>query len=435
MDLPTIPCRLHEDVRIMRTGPHDFRIVDNRSGTNFKLSAGDRYLLSLLGERGSVDEVIDAYQSKFRTSLTAASVHEFIGQLADLGLLEDEQHSVGTKSDPALQAPQSLARNEMSVADNARVNNFFDVLTLLFGWLLHPIWLLVVTPTILLASVIIVRRWNGFYNQSLMLWSSHPFLPLLAASYLQTVFFETLPRSLMMGICCRRFGGRVRKFGLEYGKWVLPTVAFSTDIGESMILMTSRGRWTLIVSGVLVPMFLGALYVLGWAFGSRGSDLYLFWMLMIAPSALMIVFQANVFSLNATTHWGLAWAVDDWQLHSRALNETSAWLRGRRSPQALTPRERFWLRVYGVCSLTLRIGIDLVLFFGGGYFFTHFFGPTGAVAFLFMAGWWNRDHLKVLWRWTGYTPVEAWKNLSAWRQQRAQHSGSPPAELEPTSTN
>ena len=135
-------------------------------------------------------------------------------------------------------------------------------------------WLIVAVPTVVMAIVLIIRRWNAFYNESLMLWSTYPFLPLLAASYLQTVFFETLPRSLMMGICCRKFGGRVRKFGLEYGKWVLPTVSFSTDIGESMVLMTSRGRWTLIVTGVLVPFVLGALYVLGWADGKpRQSSL------------------------------------------------------------------------------------------------------------------------------------------------------------------
>ena len=381
MHLPTLPCRLRDDVRVMRTGPHDFLIVDIRTNANFKLGASDRYLLSLLSERNSVAEIIDAYQSKFRTSLSAASVHEFIGQLADLDLLDNGQPAPVYESRPAFQQPQALPPRDESVPNNARVNQFFDVLTLLFGWVLHPIWLLLVIPTILLASVIIVRRWTAFYNQSLFLWSSYPFLPLLAGSYLQTVFFETLPRSLVLGMCCRRFGGRIRRFGLEYGKWVLPTVAFSTDIGESMVLMNSRGRWTLIVSGVLVPTFLGALYVLGWAFGSRGSDLFLFWMLMIAPSALMIVFQANVFSLNATTHWGLAWAVDDWQLHSRALNETSAWLSGRRSPIALTPRERFWFRVYGLCSLTLRVGIDLVLFFGGGYFFTHFFGPPVCLHF------------------------------------------------------
>jgi hypothetical protein len=148
----------------------------------------------------------------------------------------------------------------------------------------------------------------------------------------------------------------------------------------------------------------------------------------------MIIFQANVFSLNATTHWGVAWAVDDWQLHSRALNETSAWLRGRRSPQALTPRERFWLRVYGLCSLTLRVGIDLVLFFGGGYFFTHFFGPPGAVAFVLMTVWWNRDKLRVLWRWSGYAPAEIWKNWAAWRQRPAQRNASPQPDLKPTST-
>jgi hypothetical protein len=431
MDLPTLPCRLREEVRIMRTGPHDFCIVDDRINTSFKLRASDRYLLSLLIERSSLAEIIDAHQSKFRTALTENNVYEFIGQLSDLGLLHDGQET--SEERRSLQHPLPSAWSEPSVINNDGVNRFFDVLTLLFGWMLHPVWLILVIPIMLLASVVIVHRWTAYYDQCLALWSTHPFVPLFAASYVQTVFLETLPRSLIMGICCRRFGGRVRSFGLEYGKWVLPTVAFSTDIGESMILMNSRGRRTLIVCGLLVPLFLGALYVLGWAFGSRGSDLYLFWMLMIAPAALMIVFQANIFSLNATTHWGLAWAVGDWALHSRALSETSAWLLGRRSPQALTPRERFWLRAYGLCSLALRIGIDVLLFFGGGYFFTHFFGPSGAVAFLLMTGWWNRDHLKVLWRWSGDIPDELRKNVCAWRGRRAKQHGSSHADLESNS--
>ncbi|HEX4413620.1 MAG TPA: hypothetical protein VH107_08325 [Lacipirellulaceae bacterium] len=401
----------------MRTGPHEFRLVDNVSSANFKLSGSDRYLLELLGECSSIEEVVFSFQTKFRRPLAAESVREFIGQLSDLGLLSVGGYaSASLAKAPVVSSPESTEIT--NPPDTARVNLFFDVLTLLFGWLLHPVWLIAAAPTILLAIVLIIRRWNAFYYESLMLWSTHPMIPLLAASYLQTVFFETLPRSLMMGICCRKYGGRVRKFGLEYGKWVLPTVAFSTDIGESMILMGRRGRWTLIATGVLVPLFLGAAYVIAWATASRGNQLYLFWMLMIAPSALMIVFQSNIFSLNATTHWGLAWAVDDWQLHSRALDETNAWLAGRRSPLALTPRERLWLRVYGLCSLTLRVTIDLVLFFGGGYFFMHVFGSPGAIAFLFMAGWWNRDHLKAVWRWTGYTPFEAWQNFRQWRNRR-----------------
>jgi hypothetical protein len=419
MNALTLPCHLRSDARIMRTGPDEFRLVDSVHSANFRLTGRDRFLLALLGECSSIDDVVSAYQAKFRSPLAAERVWEFVGQLSDLGLLRASEDAAAIQTAAVEGSPTSVAE-ETSPPDTTRVNLFFDVLTLLFGWLLHPVWLLVAIPTMVLALILIVRRWNGFYYESLILWSTHPFLPLLAASYLQTVFFETLPRSLMMGICCRKFGGRVRKFGLEYGKWVLPTVAFSTDIGESMVLMNRRGRWTLIVTGILVPLFLGAVYVIAWATGSRGSQQYLFWMLMIAPSALMIVFQSNIFSLNATTHWGLAWAVDDWQLHSRALNETNAWLSGRRSPEALTQRERFWLRVYGLSSLTLRVTIDLVLFFGGGYFFTHVFGGPGAIAFLFMAAWWNRDHLKGVWRWTGYTPIEVLQNFRRWRNWRAE---------------
>ena len=87
MNSPTLPCQLRSDVRIMRTGPHDFRLVDNSSSVNFKLDGGDRYLLALLGECSSIDDVINAYETKFRTPLTTENLQEFIGQLSDLGLL------------------------------------------------------------------------------------------------------------------------------------------------------------------------------------------------------------------------------------------------------------------------------------------------------------------------------------------------------------
>src|SRR5690348_6657899 len=147
MDLPNLPCRLRSDVRILRTGPLDFRIVDNRSNANFKLDGADRYLLSLLSERSSVNDIIDAYQSKFRTSLRANSVHEFIGQLADLGLLEDGENTAHPTQAPEPTRSLSLASSKATPPNNDRVNQFFDVLTLLFGWMLHPIWLFLVVPT------------------------------------------------------------------------------------------------------------------------------------------------------------------------------------------------------------------------------------------------------------------------------------------------
>src|SRR4051812_36411075 len=88
MKFPTLPCQLRPDIRIMRTGPQEFRLVDNFSNVNFKLDGGDRYLLALLGECSSIDDVVNAYETKFRTPLSAENLRQFIGQLGDLGLLK-----------------------------------------------------------------------------------------------------------------------------------------------------------------------------------------------------------------------------------------------------------------------------------------------------------------------------------------------------------
>lgn len=384
---------LRPDVQILRTGPDRFRLYDPSTGAHFEVGGKERYLLNLIERCTSVVDVAAEYARKFDQQLAHREILEFVEQLRRNGLLVGSHlvRSAATDSIPHRSALPIRLRGEAA-------NVFFDVLTLLFGWLLHPCWLLLILPSGLLASLLIVGNWGQVFGDIRAVFYDVPLVPLFLGSYLQTILLLNLPLALAVGMSCRKFRGRVRSFGVTSGNWVLPTVSFFTDIGDSIAFMTPRGRRTQIAIGVLVPLTLGSLYTFLWRAGSRANDGHFFWAYMIIPSLVMTLWQCNPFTVQSSAHWALATAVGDWRLHSRAIEETKAWLWGNTSPEPLSPRERRWLRVYGLGHLALKLVADLVLLVGGSYLLTSNWGSKGGVLMAILVLWWNRAYFAPLWR-------------------------------------
>ncbi|MBL9123216.1 MAG: hypothetical protein JNG90_06255 [Planctomycetaceae bacterium] len=160
--------------------------------------------------------------------------------------------------------------------------------------------------------------------------------------------------------------------------------------------------------GVLVPLTLGTIYTICWRAGSRSNDAHYFWAFMIIPAIIVTLWQCNPFSVQSSAHWALAAAVDDWKLHSRAIEETKAWLLLNTSPEPLTDRERFWLRIYGLAHYAVHLAADLVLLVGGSYMLTSYWGSVGAAVMAIFVVWWNRAYLTPLWRLIGMGWGDRW---------------------------
>jgi hypothetical protein len=410
MSTPRQLDQLRPDVQVLRIGPRTFRLYDPQSGAHYELGATERYLLSLLQSSRTVEELCENYQRQFGRPLPEREAREFMEQLRRQCLL------VGTETNRPPLGDEIPHRSALPIRLRGEwANVFFDVLTLLFGWLLHPVWLLLAVPLGLLLVGVIVGDWHRLWSEIAQARRELPLVPLVAAVYLKTILLLNLPVAVLMGVCCRKFRGRVRSFGLTWGNWVLPTVSFFTDIGESIVGMPPRGRRTQIALGIVLPLALGGLYTLLWLASSRAHDAHQFWSLMILPSAAIALYQCNPFSIYSTAHWALASALDDWRLHGRALDETRAWLWGRTSPEPLTRRERRWLRAYGLVHYAIRLVADVGLLGGSLYLITRLWGAPGAAVLLVLFAWWNRDHLRPLWNFSGLSIEELWGRWAAAR--------------------
>lgn len=387
--------RLRSDVRILRTGPREFRLLDPSTGANFELGARERYMLLLLRECETAGELCAAFESRFGFKLQERECLEFCEQLHRQGLL------VGSTPQPAV-SDEIPHRSSLPLQLRGEpANVFFDLMTLVFGWLIHPVWLWLVVPLVAFEVLMIAAEWQRFARELYNVRTGMHVMALFAVTYAQIVLFVNLPMALAMGIGCRKFRGRVRSFGLTWGNWILPTVSFFTDIGDSIVGMSPRDRRTQIALGVALPAAIGGLYALLWGISTRATDAYQLLVLMIIPCAAMTLYQCNPFSIYSTAHWALASWLDDWRLHSRAIEETKAWFWGRISPEPLTDGERRWLRTYGVLHYSLRFVANIVLLCLAAYIVTEYFGAPGALILLILFVWWNRAYLAPLWRATG----------------------------------
>lgn len=395
--------QLRPDVQVLRTGPRAFRLLDPVSGAHFELGAEERYLLGVLETCDTVPELCAAYADKFGEALPERQCREFLGQLRRQGLLIGGQHHELPKIDEIPHRSALFFRLRGEAA-----NVFFDVLALLFGWIFHPAWLLVAVPLGLFQVAVIIGGWDRVLEELNQMRYDMSLVPLFLLSYAQTICLLNLPLALAMGTCCRVYRGRVRSFGVTWGNWVLPTVSFFTDIGDSIVGMPTRGRRMQIALGILVPLTLGGVYAVLWAASSRAHDAHKFWSLMMVPCAIVALYQCNPFSIYSSAHWALASAYDEWRLHSRALDETKAWFWGRLSPEPLTRRERFWLRAYGVMHYLLRFAADVALLGGSLYLIMQLFGAPGAFVLVVLVAWWNRAYLQPIWAFTGMSAQELW---------------------------
>jgi hypothetical protein len=148
--------RLRSDVRILRTGPREFRLLDPSTGANFELGARERYMLVLLHECDTPAELCAAFESRFGLKLEERECLEFCEQLRRQGLLE------GSAPQPAV-SDEIPHRSSLPLQLRGEpANVFFDLLTLLFGWLIHPVWLWLVVPLLAFEVLLIAGEWQRF---------------------------------------------------------------------------------------------------------------------------------------------------------------------------------------------------------------------------------------------------------------------------------
>lgn len=403
-----LPLRLRPGIEILRTGPDKFALLDAPTNRHFLLEAHERFLLHLLGRHDSLDAVVAEYQTRFGDGLGRRQVREFVEQLTRLDLLEDGPEPPPAPAPapiPAAPTPPATARPapprpapEAPPAQappprrdpKAALNRRFDLLAVLFGWLLHPAW---IAPTLALATIavnLIARHWDRVVEDLRSPLDRFATEQLLALSMIQTFVFMNLPRAVVVGVACRRFGGRVRSFRPALTDWL--TLTFECDTGDSFAWMSGRGRWTLLTADLWFQVALGSLTTIAWFLARPGSGMAVFFLYLVPPVVCSLAFNSIIF-FKFYGYWILCYALDDPRLRERALAEVGAWLRFRTSPEALTRRERYWLRAYGLGYYGFRLAFDGALLAFGACYLTLRYQGFGAALFLALATYFYRDSL------------------------------------------
>jgi len=374
--------RLRADVEVLRTGPREFLLRDPASGEGFQLNLEERFLIECFATSTSIREVRDAFREKFDEEVSTDYVEQFGEQLRRLGLLEEPTSR--PKPEPVeVEAPdEPVGRQRDPIGLR---NHLFDWLTLLFGWVFHPISFVPLFALTFLGAGLLVHRWDAFYAQLSRVPYRVSLLQLALVWLVQITFCLSLPVALATGIACRKFGGRILRFRLAWLNRTLPYFEF--DTGDSFVRMDEWQRWTMLTLGIWMHLAMGSLVLIAWSMAPRGSLLELLLLLLIVPSLVRLVLRLNVL-LPLDGYAALSYWLRERRMHDRAKAQFRAWITGATLPEALpAPRDTLFLW-YGAAVYVWKLFAHVLLIGGGGWLLTRRLGGAGAVIVIALVCWW-----------------------------------------------
>lgn len=384
--------KLRADVEIVRIDPRRYLLFDRARNEHFELGPDERQIVALLDGRRDLEAIRQELAARHGRELPPRELEAFIEQLRLAGLLHDAT-SDSTLLTPGEATPGRLAADPLpfSAGDSRRlVNHGFDLLALVFGFVLHPLWLVPLAGLTLAAVVLLVRRFDAIFAE----WNevrAQFFLPVMLLVWVGvSIFCLGLPTALAKGMACRALGGRVRRFGIRWYRGMIPY--FECDLGESPLRMTEGGIWTLLGLGIVVRLAAVSGAVLGWSLFQRGGVPHAFCLILLGPAIFGLLLRLNV--LVALDGYALlCYWLDVPRLFERATAETRAWLVGRVAPEALPPRTRRWFRIYGLAAYLWQAVVLVFIVGVGGWLLTSRLGGWGAVMAITLLAWWYHESI------------------------------------------
>lgn len=370
--------QLRSDLEILRTAPDEFILRDPRNGEVFQFGFSERALTQLIDGKHDLAQIRERVAKRHNIALSYQFVEEFVEQLRTRGLLEGEAAAERFQKPHTLRVPGT----------NTPLNVFFDVLTMFFGWVIHP---LCIVPVLMLTAVATMALYQNFWRLPDALDSvvSDLGFGMVAILWISEVLLLiSLPNALLTGIACRRLGGRIESFGLHFYRKLVPY--FGCNTGESMIYMTNAGRWTMLSLRIWSRLVISSLVILGWSMTSEKTMLHAGLTVLIVPSLVGLFLRLNIFNPMEGCAL-LSYGLDIYKFRERALAETAAWLTLRVSPEPLSSDERFWFRMYGLGVYLWRILVLALVIFVGGPMVANYFGGIGLAVGLILVLWWYHE--------------------------------------------
>lgn len=390
--------RLRPQIEIVRTAPDRFLARDQESGDYLELGAEERFLLACCNGERALSEIARLYQARFGREIAPRYLREFVEQLLQRRLVVDAD--VGSPTYDQITSGQAPARAlatsaappaPFSDADpHGRLNHRFDLLAVVFGWLVHP-WMAV--PILLLtacATMVLVRHFEQLERASILLHRRFSLVEVIVIWLSASVVVLGMPTAVLKGMACRVFGGIVSSFQLRFHRGLIPY--FRCDLGESFFAMNETQRWTLLSLGIWVRLAVGSAALVAWTILDASSELSSYCLIIAGPALAGLLLRLNPLA-PLDGYAMLSYACEVPQLEERAKHETRAWLFARVAPEALAPRTRFWFRVYGLAHDAWLVWVHLFLIGLGGWILTSGFGAGGAMLVSVLVVWWYHNEI------------------------------------------
>ena len=376
---------LSANLEIIRVGPKRFLILSPRTNNSFEVGLRERYLLKLMDGRHTFEEILQRFKAYFGETISPKYLSEFLNHLKREQLLVEGEHTQQAEEE----VPSHLLCPPVpfSSADSgARLNHRFDLLVMAAGWLISPLWTAPILVFALIALAGLTRNFSAVVTDLAILHYTAS-VPIIFLALLVKLFLLDLPKALMFGIACRKYGGRVHRFGFRLYRGILPVL--ECDIGNSADTMP-RNAW-LAVSTVRVWTLLAITSIAGlfWSLLEPGAGLRRYLLMTEILGLIHLFVVLNIF-LRLDGYAMLVRAVAEPRLYTRARAEVKAWLSWRTSPEPLTPRERFWFRVYGLSSIMFTFVIRVaIVSFGTWWLIKKYQGIGALVAIALCLAWYG----------------------------------------------
>src|SRR5262249_24436544 len=135
---------------------------------------------------------------------------------------------------------------------------------------------------------------------------------------------------------------------------------FYCHFDPTQVTTNERGVWTLLTIRIWCYLATGIISIFAMAAYKPTSFPAMFWAWMVPPTVASLFFELTpYFTLSAygiLTHW-----YTTLRLQERAIAHTLAWLNWQTSPEALSPDERYWFRLYGLGYCLFRTVFDSIV--------------------------------------------------------------------------
>ncbi len=383
---------LNGNVSIIRTTAKRYLVTGHDANSNFEVGPKELYLLELMDGEHSLDEIHRLFENQFDEKISPRRLTEFIDLLQLEGLL-----STGIDDDAArTSATPDTYEHDLPVATTRpsgrsyRVNRVFDLLVNLFGWLISPVWTLIIVFIAVVAITGLVQNFSDFLLELLSLVQNLPVPIILIIAMVQLVYFD-LSKAIAVGIACRKHGGVISRFGFRIHRGFIPTLA--CDIGNSLADMEPRAIWSVLSIRILTVIALTSLAGIFWIIADADTSLRSFFVIAELVGFIELFFFLNVF-FPLDGYVLLSKALKVPRLFERSRAEIKAWLTLQPSPETLTRRQQFWFRFYALISILLIFIVKYSIIIFGAWWFTSRFEAPGAIAVIVLCYLWFRNSIK-----------------------------------------